>query len=185
MLRQAHERYARAQELTRLPVVYCSASAKIDVLLAELERLRPEANLGPGVGRWAPGQVTLLVASHADDPSSDRRFPFVDFTLKKEGCSAWLAEQLEAGGIGEDTLYWINAWDAERNWTDPEFLDALRPLRVVALGDVAARWCGVVARVPHREVFHPQAWKRFHRAQPYPLIDLLKENPYAKRQDAT
>lgn len=160
----AYDRYTRAQELTYLPVVHCSKTAKIDVLLAELQRLRPDVNEGPGIGSWRPGQVTLLVGDSAGVLLGDN----------------WLSEQLEIEKISEDDLYWISSRDADQLWTDPEFLDELRPKRVIALGDEAARWCGVVARVEHREIPHPQTWRRFHQAKAYPLIDLFKEKTHAQ-----
>lgn len=173
-LRLAYEGFVFVQTLTALPVVYVSADAHIRNLWNELIRLRPPENKGPGIGHWKPHAVTLLVGE-APSETSDPRMPFVEPNLKLNNCSAWLAGQLEAGGIREDALYWINAQDRDRRWTDPEFLDALKPRRVVALGDAAERWCGVVARVEHRTAPHPQQWRRFHAGRPYPLIDLLKE----------
>lgn len=175
-LRLSFEKYAQARELTCLETVYAAVGSRIDILLQELERLRPKANAGPGIGHWEPNQVTLLVGERAGDP----RLPFIDTWLKKDGWSSWLALQLEAGRIPESSLYWINAQDPQQRWTDPEFLDELRPKRVIAFGDEAARWCGVIARVEHREIPHPQTWRRFHQAKPYPLIDLFKEKTHAQ-----
>lgn len=128
-------------------------------------------NLGPGIGAWRPGEVTLLVGERPGGFGGRWHLPFVS----DQGCSAWLAEQLEAAKIPERDLYWINARQSrgERDWTWSDFLDDLRPKKVIALGEDAVAWCQD-ATTSYVAVDHPQYWKRFHHSKPYPLIKEIK-----------
>jgi hypothetical protein len=140
-------------------------------LLAALRPVTPR--YGPGGGAFRPG-VTLLVAERLN-PSWTRAddVPFVEFSGR--GCSTWLAEQLEAEGVRERDLYWVNAISHRTGKSaDPGFLAQLEPGRVVALGAVAERWCREVAQLSRFDwVDHPQAHKRFHFHERYPLLDIL------------
>jgi hypothetical protein len=138
------------------------------VLPGLLNTMRPEPNLGPGVGRWKPGCVTLLVG---DRPTSNADVgPFCSMI----GCSPWLSEQLEQSGIREMDLYFVNAYDLQGLAIDPRFVDRLRPKAIVALGNQATAWC-TTHGLEHVKVPHPQSWRRFHAAEPYPLVaELLK-----------
>lgn len=131
---------------------------------------RSLGNDGPGIGRWAPGEVTLLVGDRMNS-SGDWDLPFVSFN--RGGCSGWLAEGLEAEGVAERDLYWINSTDLDGRSTDAAFVAALRPRQVIALGANAAKWCEV-NKVAHVTVPHPQFWKRFKMREPYPLLGLLQ-----------
>lgn len=130
-------------------------------------------NCGPGAGAYRPGVATLLVGERpnvARTGELKHRLPLVTFA--GNGCAIWLAQQLENAGVPESALYWINAYDAVGVPTDASFLDDLAPLRVIAMGKLAERWCSDhVAKF--ETVPHPQYWKRFHSNQRYPLLDYL------------
>lgn len=139
-------------------------------------------NSGPGIGAWRPGEVTLLVGEAPGIDGGPRwHLPFV--SLSRGGCSAWLADKLNVKwssprpAVHERELYWVNAYrDAEhRDETNPEFVERLRPRGVVALGDVAARWCDRY-HLDFVAVPHPQYWKRFHQKakRPYPLVKEIR-----------
>lgn len=133
------------------------------------------ANPGPGAGAFRPG-VTLLVGERpgvARSGELKHRLPFVTFT--RSGCALWLTEQLEVAGVPESDLYWINAYDALGIPTSSDFVSALEPNLIVALGDLAERWCRA-AELTHVAVPHPQYWKRFRAREDYPLLGILKEN---------
>jgi hypothetical protein len=106
----------------------------------------------------------LLIGDRAIEHN---RLPFV--SLGRGGCSAWLADQLEAAGISERKLAWTNqhelddAWLRHANWYRG----------VIALGRRAKEWCETHG-VDATYVVHPQHWKRFHHDTPYPLINILK-----------
>lgn len=133
-----------------------------------LEQHRPTLNLGPGIGRWAPGEVTLLVGERSNDVNALRypKLVFVSSRGGSGGCGPWFAEQLEKLGVGEDQLYWVNAVDPRNIATDPKFIEQLQPKRVIALGGVAASWCKDIG-VEAVEIEHPQYWKRFHHHEPW------------------
>lgn len=146
-------------------------SASTPTALAITEDLEAAPNTGPGIGAFATGSI-LLIGDRPGGLGGRWHLPFVSLTAG--GCSEWLAEQLEEYDIHERALYWVNASDGVQT-TRADFVDALKPRAVVALGDAAARWCTNVARVPFVQVDHPQHWKRFHHSESYPLIkELLK-----------
>jgi hypothetical protein len=121
------------------------------------------SNHGPGIGNWSRG-CTLLIGDTPGslDPYRTRNlnWPFAS----NQGCSPWLSTQLEKFGHHEGRLYWINARRVyDRGRMGPEradFIASLSPERVIALGDVARRWC-IDHSVGHHHVSHPQYWKRF------------------------
>ena len=133
-------------------------------------------NVGPGIGRWAPGKVVLLVG---DRPGGDAtcggrwHLPFI----VDRGVSPWLAEHLETGRIRERDLYWVNAHDGQ-SFIDPSFISRLDPRGIVALGADAASW---LSRAGYRTstngvrlVDHPQHHKRFHHRKPYSLAQEIR-----------
>jgi hypothetical protein len=137
---------------------------------------RETANTGPGIGAWRPGRSILLIGERFGGSGAGRwHFPFV--SLRRSGCSAWFAEQLEAGGVGEQLLYWVDAYASgarDEDQLDPGFLDRLRPRAIFALGSIAAEWCvSYVGRAGWQRFDHPQHWKRFRNSTPYPLIQEL------------
>lgn len=144
----------------------------LDGLFDVMELCRPQVNAGPGAGHWAPGEVTLIVGERLSPRVRHGFPPFVSF--RHDGCAPWLAAQLEAGGISEHRLYWVNALGKGGRPIDPTFISQLKPRRIIALGSVAAKWCRDSGHA-FETVPHPQYWKRFHHGQPYKLIDMLKE----------
>lgn len=111
--------------------------------------------------------------------NGDLDLPFVNLS----GCSPWLVDQLEQAGVRERDLAWMNVQDPNGKFKPLSYLhdhldapiehDVTIP-HFVALGRVAQAWCEHHG-LPHRRVAHPQWWKRFHHAETYPLIDVLKE----------
>jgi hypothetical protein len=147
----------------------------IDILMDQL-MFRSDLNEGPGIGRWAPGEVVLMVGDR-HGPSIqpykvDMNLAFCD--MAKAGSSFWLSDQLDKGGIDEKSLYWINAFDSDGNPTEPRFIALLRPKAIVTLGDSAARWAET-CQLQFNRFAHPQFHKRFQHNEPYPLIEKLKE----------
>jgi hypothetical protein len=136
-------------------------------LRTTINDVRPWANQGPGIGRWAPGLVVLLVG---EGPSDN---PFVGFT--RAGCSAWLAERLEEAKISEASLYWVNAIAEDGRPNSTWFIRHLRPRWIVAMGRVAEEWLGSGSVFAYTPVVHPQFHKRFHHREPYALVDAIQE----------
>lgn len=146
---------------------------KLDTLL-ERHEADYLANDGPGLGRWAPGKVALLIGERPGRGSDGGRWhlPFVSF--RADGCSAWLAEELEKSGVPEASLYWVNAYDGpDGTQLNVNFISRLRPCGVFALGKEAAEWCELYG-VSCRAFTHPQYHKRFQAKKPYPLMKELR-----------
>ncbi len=127
-------------------------------------------NAGPGIGHFKKGNI-LIVGDQANDPVIGVDLPFVHWG----NSSAWLAEKLDASGISESELYWVNCKNMMGDLIMPHFVEELMPRAVVALGEDAARWCSM-ADVPCFTVEHPQYWKRFRNSDPYPLVNYLRSH---------
>lgn len=136
---------------------------------------RNPPNGGPGIGRFAAPRALLVGDRPGPGWSARVNWPFI--SALRSGCSAWLADQLEAVGVGEAELYWINAFDHYGRETDGAFVPRLEPAQIIALGRHAAGWCSAQG-FAYQEVHHPMSWKRFHAGQTYRLTQLLK--PRAK-----
>jgi hypothetical protein len=175
-LRAVHTAYLDLR--SAVPVVdfdYTADSA--DDLPARLEAAA-WPNPGPGAGAWRPGESVLLVGERPNTARAGdlkHRLPFA--SVHPGGCSAWLADRLEEAGVGEERLYWVNAYDVTGRRTDPAFIAGLAPRAVVALGRHAHAWCldAGVDEACLSWVTHPQHHKRFYFNRPYPLVSLLKE----------
>jgi hypothetical protein len=140
-----------------------SLRARKNAYLAALrgERWRVKAIL---VGDRPGNGARLLPADHHHTPFHSTK-----------NSSLWLNRQLVEAKIDETQLVWLNAANMHgapfpvelaRGWLGD-------PL-VVALGGNAERWLkgGGIECI---KVYHPQAWKRFHSKQEYPLIPLLRK----------
>lgn len=142
------------------------------VLFGALEMLRHDAPRHPldtaSAGRWS-AKIALVGDMFAERKDSDSfyQWPFASFN--RMGCSQWLAKQLQTADVHERDLVWVNSDQPMRR-----FIENHPTSKIVALGGTAAT---VLAKmgVEHEAVEHPQAWKRFHSSNPYPLIKLLKE----------
>lgn len=123
-----------------------------------------------GAGAFLPGSI-MLVGERTSHPERNKyHAPFCSI----KACSGWLNTLLEAAGVPETKLFWVNALDNDgTNVNLRELYDIINPPSVIALGKVAEHALaeqGITAiSVPH-----PQYWKRFKSKQEYPLIPILK-----------
>lgn len=180
---QMIERMARGWEVldsSGLPVTKINTSDDLytyDIeILIERAQIKAKSNKGPGIGNWEPGKVVLLVGDR-HGPSIqpyrvDWNLAFCD--MAKAGSSYWLSDQLDKGEISEKHLYWINAFNSSDEATNPSFIEYLKPVSVLSLGDIAARWCQI-NHIRYEPFKHPQFHKRFQFNEPYPMIDRLRQ----------
>lgn len=170
---------ALAHAFRRTPLPSASSKNLGTGLLEErLEAVRP-GNPGAGTGSWRPAGA-ILVGDRPNPRSLRARskldqhasWPFV--SQVPGGCSSWLSEQLEALGVPETMLYWVNAYRADGTSTGHlgELHRKLCPQLVVALGKAAAEALDRDG-VAYEQVHHPQHWKRFHHGERYRLLQLL------------
>lgn len=181
-LRAVYDLYAEAATapvaaaVASLRYSYRGGARALSNLFDKLEIAGKASNRGPGIGAWRPGEVALIVGERPGRANGSWHLPFV--SLSRTGCSAWLAEQLEAAGIGERDLYWVNAFHETSSYSaelDPGFVERLRPRATFALGTTAAAWCERhLEKAAWHRFDHPQYHKRFHHHQPYPLLEELK-----------
>lgn len=95
--------------------------------------------------------------------------------------SLWLNKLLVEHRVPETSLLWFNTTLADGTRLDPKIVDKqLRsntsPL-VICLGGNASKWFSehFSEYAPVSTVYHPQAWKRFHSKDPYPLMGVLQQ----------
>lgn len=131
----------------------------------DIETVRPFLHPLQSAGNLE-AKILLVGEKFADHKNQDPLYqaPFVSFS--GDGCSRWFTQLLEDAEIGEDQLCWINS--------DQLTAEVRFEHRVVALGDVASSKLTEL-NIRNMSFTHPQAWKRFHPREPYPLIDYLKE----------
>lgn len=162
-LRRVYQLYTNAR--FTLPTVRYDFTQQGNSLgLATLDRTPPHPV------RWQAGgslaaQVVLVGDSFGRRGRYDpvTRWPFSTFS--GNGCSAWLAAQLDVVGVSERQLFWVNA-DHPKLVT---VLAAVPAASVICLGQRAARAVPGAPSVPH-----PQYWKRFRYREEYPLVPLLR-----------
>lgn len=109
-------------------------------------------------------------------PPNHHHTPF----YSSKNCSLWLNLLLIEAGIPETSLFWVNAYNLEGEPTHPSHVYHWKDNPpILALGGNAEKWVNQhtdpMYRGPCEKFFHPQAWKRFHSKEPYPLIERLKE----------
>lgn len=176
-LRDVYNGYAQLleknQQLTELPVIhYDYERHDVKYVLAEIKRVRPPCNRGPGVGWFEKGQMLIV----GDEQIKRNHLSAEDlvFISGHDGSySVWLTAQLEAWHVPERTLYWINSYDWSGRRTSDEFLSWLQPSRVIALGQRAKLWCREAGIENVVGAPHPQYWKRFRARESYPLREAL------------
>lgn len=120
-------------------------------------------------GNWdAP--IVVVGEDFGEHKNNDAMYQWPFGSLNGNGCSFWLARELEEAGISEQSLLWVNADELARV---PEFFDWHAGKRFITLGQQAMTV--VDGRADTTPVSHPQYWKRFQSGQPYPLIKVLKD----------
>lgn len=134
--------------------------------LAVKIELRRKLKEFDGIGSLLPDR-TLIVG----DTPGGRALHDVPFV--GTGSGLWLSEQLEANGIDERKLCWINSTQANGLPRDPTLVEELKPREIIALGANAQAWAKDIDCCPVIEVAHPAFWMRFHRNEPYKLFEYL------------
>lgn len=121
-------------------------------------------------GNWdAP--IVIVGKDFGEHKNNDAVYQWPFGSLNGNGCSFWLARELEEAGISEQSLLWVNAGELAKV---PEFFDWHAGKRFISLGDTAT-----CALQDHGQSYypapHPQYWKRFKSGFEYPLMKILKE----------
>lgn len=179
-LHEIYELYqlAEVRDASGLPLICYDYTTGQTLPNTVLNQLRPSPHpLSMGsAGVWNAKAVLIGqdFAPHKD-PDPLYQWPFASFS--GSGCSRWLTEQLADHGVGEHQLLWVNADQDLRALM-------LKPgTSLIALGEQADQAVKqLAAELPPKMVSelklytvpHPQAWRRFHRKQLYPLVQLLE-----------
>ncbi len=151
-----------------LPNVILNQLRETDAVACVLHALTNDASIPHSLSQPTAGnlngKVLLVGEEYGAKTNADPLYSWPFGALS--GCSLWLAERLEEGGISERDLYWVNADGLTTNI-------ARFSMPVVALGAVAAERLIALGRMPDAVVEHPEAWKRLHNEE-YPLAGILR-----------
>ena len=169
-LEQVYRSYERLQDTTDLPVVrydYTIHRHQIQQLRREVGRVAMPLHPNHSTVGNLDGKIILVGEKPSDHTDQDtlRQFPFCSFS--NQGSSRWLTSHLDATGISEADLLWVNASDG---------LYQIRELYgrpTFALGQAASDAL-TAADMPHTMVPHPQYHKRFNSSEPYELMSLIQ-----------
>jgi len=117
----------------------------------------------------SPTASFLLVGDSGSDPDS----PTTDLAFfGTSDSSAYLTRSLDMAGFKESELAFMNAI---RHQPQPNIVNIPSfGATIIALGKVAGRICADQG-ITHREVPHPQYWRRFHHSHIDEYANLLKE----------
>lgn len=113
------------------------------------------------------GRVVLVGEGFGDTADHDPLYQSPFGSVSASGCSMWLARQLEAAGIEEHDLFWINANELDETVVRHN-------QKIIALGIVASEKTYSLGYRDFLFVQHPQAWRRFRSKEHYELIPVLK-----------
>lgn len=155
---------------TYLPYVthdYSIRDVKNQGFQEEIEMLRmPCHDLSYNTAGNLDAKTVIVGESFAERKEHDPwyQWPFASFS--HDGCSQWLAGQLDKISCSESELLWLNA---DMNL---ELIYDLNPQQVIALG-LSAQTSLYALKIEATTVKHPQHHKRFHSGEPYPLLDYL------------
>lgn len=154
------------------------AGTRIKPLVEQLRAKSPPHSIRVrSTGNWN-AKVVIVGEDFGEHKNNDALYQHPFGSLNGTGCSLWLSDQLDRADISEQSLMWVNADELERV---PEFVEWHDGKRFITLGDKASEVVGRLhAKLPgytrtHLAAPHPQYWKRFQNARPYPLIGILKE----------
>jgi hypothetical protein len=160
--------FHKGERLTRFLVGVAVNELRIESIASMIQAMLTD-KVSYGIGNFRQGN-TLLVGDTPGNKAMGYNTPFVG-----SGSGLWLLKQLEAAGIPEDKYYWINAKDNFGIEADKQILTDLKPRKIIAMGNEAAKWADSLRNRYHvLGVPHPQFWLRFRSAQEYPLLKLLK-----------
>lgn len=143
-------------------------------ILSSLRHRRANYVQGLAGVRW-DGVAVILVGDRPGNgakklPANHHHTPF----YSTKNSSLWLNKLLVEAGFHENSFFWINSADLHGTPSSYHHLEHWNNPRIIALGGNASKWLGA-GGYKHEQVWHPQAWKRFRNAEPYPLIDMLRE----------
>lgn len=145
---------------------------ELQIRLQNRVDFRRERFLAMNNQRWKPeaGEILLVGDRPAPDAPDDPDFHYTPFGAHRHS-SLWLNKLFEQYAIDEKCLGWMNAYDKAGISADPRVL-SYRWSQVIALGHSPSKWLERQG-IKHTHFMHPQAWKRFHSKDPYPLIGHL------------
>lgn len=130
------------------------------------------------LGERVHPSVILLADTPGPGRPTDPNYHHTPFYSTKNS-SLWINRLLWEHHVPENELLWFNTTLADGTpLSSRVFFNQVRSdTLVVCLGGNAEKW--LVRHTPYRaqyeKVFHPQAWKRFHSKEPYPLIAVLQQ----------
>ena len=135
-------------------------------------------NFGPGCGNWQ-GRVLILSwarGSLADRDDFQQNWPFISSC--ETGMAAWLGTQLDAAGIPERDLYWMNVCTYRGGVQYDVPAEAILGRvwdTVVTLGPDALIWANKNGLHVDHAAWHPNFWWREQGGKTWPAMEFIRE----------
>ncbi len=126
----------------------------LDVWRMHLDRSMTITGFAPQSWGYLWPKILLVGEQVGGDITGMR--PFAGFN----GCSKTLSDLLDFAGVGERSLYLVNAYDNDGDELDPRAIIWLSPKIVIALGESAAKYLHK-HNITHHKFPHPQYLRRF------------------------
>lgn len=130
-------------------------------------------------GQTVHSEVILLADAPGPGRPDTPGYHHTPFYSTKNS-SLWINKLLVEHDIPETCLLWFNTTLADGTKLDRQVIE--RQIKknpsclIVCLGGNAHKWFRMhYPDEQHSLVHHPQAWKRFHSKEPYPLMNLLQQ----------
>jgi hypothetical protein len=141
--------------------------------LVERQKLYTRAMRGECVNP----RVILLADTPGPGRPTDPSYHHTPFYSTKHS-SLWINRLLWEHRVPESALLWFNTTLADGTPLSHRlfFNQVKSHPTVICLGGNAEKWLKTFALYQghYEKVFHPQAWKRFHSKEPYPLLAVLQ-----------
>lgn len=170
-LRRVYDEYESLKLHTSLPVIhYDYQYDEVEALLVKILQASVK-NLAEGGGCFKEGNYLMLCdkGPRANVRPGAAVVPFINF-LDNDGPSRMLADTLEREEVPESDCYWINTQTYQGTPTNPDFIRALKPKRIYALGNNAYTWAlnnSVQAHKLPPPLYHMQNYPN----QPYHILE--------------
>lgn len=121
-------------------------------------------------GNWG-APIVIVGEDFGEHKNNDAMYQWPFGSLNGNGCSFWLARELEEAGISEQSLLWVNADELAKV---PEFFDWHAGKTFIALGDKAEEALDGKNISSSFAYHHPQYHKRFHSKADYAFTQDLR-----------
>lgn len=181
-LKAVRDMYSKSMQKSHLNVVsYNWTNQEWDIVEHLVKRVamltQPVSSTGaPKVIGSSRAQLLIVGDSFAKHQEFDPHYQWPFASFSRQGCSRWLATQLDKYGVKESYLKWVNQNQLGEGDLEQILVDNIGITSIITLGDEAKEACKNAPQYVNMVHFpHPQWWKRFNHLEPYSAAVAMKE----------